>query len=55
MKAHNQMRGERVGHRLQTTTLLHEAYLRLAAISDLEWQDRGHLFAVCARTMRPYV
>jgi RNA polymerase sigma factor (TIGR02999 family) len=29
-----------------------QAYLRLAAISDLQWQDRGHFFAVCARIMR---
>ena len=50
--AHNQMRQERVGHALQTTALVHEAYLRLAAISNLEWQDRGHFFAVCARIMR---
>src|SRR5829696_10478671 len=50
--AHNQMRQERVGHALQTTALVHEAYLRLAAISDLQWQDRGHFFAVCARIMR---
>ena len=50
--AHKQMRQERAGHALQTTALVHEAYLRLAAISDLEWQDRGHFFAVCARIMR---
>jgi RNA polymerase sigma factor (TIGR02999 family) len=46
------MRQERAGHALQTTALVHEAYLRLAAIGELEWQDRGHFFAVCSRIMR---
>ena len=50
--AHNHMRHERAGHALQTTALVHEAYLRLAKIGDLEWQDRGHFFAVSARVMR---
>lgn len=40
--------------RLGTTTLVHEAYLRLLgpAASSLEWNDRGHFFAVAARAMR---
>ena len=46
------MRQERPGHQLQTTALVHEAYLRLANVSGLEWQDRGHFFAVAARIMR---
>jgi len=43
---------ERPGHTLQTTALVHEAYLRLMASADLSWQDKAHFFAVCARTMR---
>lgn len=49
--ARRQLRGERSGVTLQTTALLHEAYLRLAA-SDVPWEDRRHFFAVAARTMR---
>ena len=37
---------------LQPTALVHEAYLRLAAGADVDWQDRGHFFAVAARLMR---
>jgi len=44
-------RGERSGHTLQPTALVHEAYLRLAG-ADVEWQDRAHFFAVAARMMR---
>lgn len=50
--AANQMRKERPGHGLQTTALVHEAYLRLVKIGDLDWHDRGHFFAVSARIMR---
>lgn len=51
-QAGRQMRQERAGHGLQTTALVHEAYLRLARIHGLDWQDRGHFFAVAARIMR---
>lgn len=51
-QAAKHMRHERPGHQLQTTALVHEAYLRLAKVNDLEWQDRGHFFAVAARIMR---
>lgn len=37
---------------LQATVLVHEAYLRLAAGADVDWQGRGHFFAVAARLMR---
>lgn len=41
------------GHQtLATTGLVHEAYLRLAAQTRAEWQDRGHFFAVAATAMR---
>ena len=50
--AHRQLRAERVGHTLSTTGLVHEAYLKLADQSRVEWQDRAHFFAVAARAMR---
>jgi RNA polymerase sigma factor (TIGR02999 family) len=45
------MRGERPGHTLQPTALVHEAYLRLMG-AEVAWQDRAHFFAVAATTMR---
>ena len=46
------MRGERLGHTLQTSALVNEAYLRLAAHEEIQWQDRAHFFAVAAQAMR---
>lgn len=46
------LRNERVGHTLQTTALVHEAYARLAKHSEARWNDRGHFFRVAAKTMR---
>jgi RNA polymerase sigma-70 factor, ECF subfamily len=43
---------ERVGHTLQPTALVHEAYLRLVDARIARWQDRAHFFAVCAQMMR---
>jgi RNA polymerase sigma factor (TIGR02999 family) len=43
---------ERRDHTLQTTALVHEAYVRLLASAQPNWQDKVHFFAVCARTMR---
>ncbi len=40
------------GQTINTTALVHESYLKLASSSDLDWQDRGHYFAVAARAMR---
>ena len=40
------------GHILQTTLLVHEAYLKLADNPDLDWQNRAHFFGVAARIMR---
>ena len=45
-------RRERANHTLQPTAILNEAFLRLAAIKNIEWQDRGHFLAVAARVMR---
>jgi RNA polymerase sigma factor (TIGR02999 family) len=43
---------ERGGHTLQTTALVHEAYLRLVKVEEADWHDRTHFFAVCALIMR---
>jgi RNA polymerase sigma factor (TIGR02999 family) len=50
--AHRQLQGERPGHTLGTTGLVHEAYLKLVDQSRIDWQDRGHFFAMAARAMR---
>ena len=44
--------GERPGHTLQSTALVHEAYLRLAGDSSMQWDNRVHFFAVAAQLMR---
>jgi RNA polymerase sigma factor (TIGR02999 family) len=49
--AARQRSGERQDHTLDTTALLHEAYLRLVG-ANVDWVDRQHFFAVAARTMR---
>ena len=50
--AHRQMAGERAGHTLDTTALVHEAYLKLVDQTRAEWTDRTHFFAVAANAMR---
>lgn len=50
--ARRYMAGERPGHTLQTTALIHETYLRLVDIRKVKWQDRAHFLAVCAQLMR---
>jgi RNA polymerase sigma-70 factor (ECF subfamily) len=47
-----EMRHEREGHTLQTTALVHEAYLKLAGARSLEIQNRGHFFAIASQQMR---
>lgn len=46
------LRGERPDHTLQPTALVHEAYLRLTRLTDLDWQSRSHFFATAATVMR---
>jgi RNA polymerase sigma factor (TIGR02999 family) len=46
------MRKEREGHTLQTTALINELYLRLSDLQQVDWQNRTHFFALCARQMR---
>ena len=46
------MRDERPGVTMQTTALVHEAYLRLTSAEDIDWHDRVHFFALSAQIMR---
>lgn len=50
--ASSYMRRERPDHLLQTTALVHEAYLRLAEQQDVGYQNRAHFFAAAAQVMR---
>jgi RNA polymerase sigma factor (TIGR02999 family) len=46
------MRNQRAGNTLQTTALVHEAYLHLVDVRIAGWRDRAHFFAVSAQIMR---
>ena len=46
------MSRERVGHTLQATALVNEAYLRLVDVRQVHWQSRAHFFAMSSRLMR---
>jgi RNA polymerase sigma factor (TIGR02999 family) len=50
--ARRYLRHERAGHSLQTTALVHEAYMRLVGYNRMEWQHRAHFLAVSAQLMR---
>ena len=50
--AHQRLREERVDHTLNTTALVHEAYLKLIDINEVHWQDRAHFLAMASRLMR---
>ncbi|HEY6121592.1 MAG TPA: sigma-70 family RNA polymerase sigma factor [Pyrinomonadaceae bacterium] len=50
--AHRYMSRERPGHTLQTTAVVHEAYLRLIDQKHVQWQNRAHFFAIAAQMMR---
>ena len=50
--AHHYLRGERSGHTLQTTALVHEAYMKMAAQSSLTPQNKNHLIGIAAHMMR---
>jgi RNA polymerase sigma factor (TIGR02999 family) len=50
--AHHYMSNEREGHTLQTTALVHEAYIRLVDYERIQWQTRAHFFAIAAQVMR---
>src|SRR5690349_2596857 len=46
------MQNERPGRTLQATALVHEAYLRLIDVTNVDWQHRAHFFAISATMMR---
>jgi RNA polymerase sigma factor (TIGR02999 family) len=50
--ARGMMRGERPGHTLAPTALVHEAYMALVDQSRVDWQGRAHFFGTAARAMR---
>jgi RNA polymerase sigma factor (TIGR02999 family) len=50
--AHRYMAGERKGHTLQPTAIVHEAFLRIFRGGPVDWHDRAHFFAVAAKQMR---
>ncbi len=50
--ARHQLARERSGHTLNTTGLVHEAYMRLMDRESIAWQDRAHFRAVASRAMR---
>jgi len=51
-QARRYMAAEQPGPTLQTTALIHEAYLRLVDAKSVNWQNRAHFYAICARLMR---
>ena len=51
-QAHRYLQKERLGHTLQTTALVHEAYLKLNQQKNVFWESRSHFFAVAATMMR---
>lgn len=51
-RAHKYMKNESPGRTLQTTALVHEAWMRLAKARETDWKDRAHFFAIAAQVMR---
>ena len=51
-QAHRYLQRERIGHTLQTTALVHEAYLKLSKQKSFEWENRTQFFAIAATLMR---
>jgi len=51
-QAHRYLQRERTGHTLQTTALVHEAYLKLIDQKSVVWESRAHFFAIAATMMR---
>lgn len=50
--ASNYLNRERASNLLQTTALVHEAYIRLVDVKSIQWQNRAHFFAIAAKIMR---
>jgi RNA polymerase sigma factor (TIGR02999 family) len=51
-QAHRHLQKERLGHTLQTTALVHEAYLKLVEQKSVAWESRSHFYAIAATMMR---
>lgn len=52
MLARRHLRGQKAGHTLNTTALVHEAYLKLVNQQQATWKDRAHFLSVAAIAMR---
>ena len=50
--AHQQLRKERSDHTIQSTALVHEAYLRLKKRGNVQFENRSHFLAICSQLMR---
>jgi RNA polymerase sigma-70 factor, ECF subfamily len=50
--AHGHLRREQSGHTLNTTSLVHEAYLRLVGLEAIDWTSRSHFLGMASRAMR---
>jgi len=50
--AQRYMAAEQSGHPLQTTALVHEVFIRLVDVKNVDWQNRAHFYALSARLMR---
>ena len=50
--ARRKLRSERSGHTLDTSALVHEAYLKLVQLDRMQWQSRAHFLAIAAQAMR---
>ena len=50
--ARSYLRKERQGHTLETSALVHEAYVRLIDANQVAWQGRSHFYGIAAQTMR---
>lgn len=50
--AQQRMAGERIGHTLQATALVHEAFLRLVGPREIPWESQAHFYAAAAESMR---
>src|SRR5215467_11431787 len=50
--AHRYIRRQAPGQTLQTTAVVHEAYMRLTGHDDVAWQNRAHFYGICAQVMR---
>jgi RNA polymerase sigma factor (TIGR02999 family) len=51
-RARNQLRGERANHTLNTTALVHEAYLKLVGERVSDWENRRHFLSIASQAMR---